>query len=126
VGEFKSSPHGLHYLVTTDKGSKVEWMLVNTVQENVEGFTRRKFEKANEVQCLQVMIGNPTKREFTGMVREKIITNFPVTVHNVNNVHCIFGPDLANLRGKTTRTKLERVRVKIVQIPWDLFNCISM
>ena len=30
-----------------------------------------------------------------------------------------FGPDLANLKGKTTGTKLERVRVEYVQIPWD-------
>jgi hypothetical protein len=65
------------------------------------------------------MIGNPTKREFAGMVREKLIINCPVTVHDINNANRIFGPDLANLRGKTTRTKLERVRVEIVQISWD-------
>jgi hypothetical protein len=50
--EFKSSPHGLHYLDITNKGSKVEWTLVNTVQENFEGFTRREVEKANEARCL--------------------------------------------------------------------------
>jgi hypothetical protein len=65
------------------------------------------------------MIGNPTKREFAGMVREKLITNCPVTVHEVNISYLIFGPDLANLWGKTTRTKPERMRVKIVQTPPD-------
>jgi hypothetical protein len=40
-------------------------------------------------------------------------------VHDVNNTNRIFGLDLANLRGKMTRTKPERVRVEIVQIPWD-------
>jgi hypothetical protein len=98
----------------------MEWMLVNTVQANFEGFTRRKVEKANEVQCLHGMIGNPTKREFAGMVHEKLITNCPVTVHDDNNTSYIFGPDLANLRGETTRTKLECVRVKIVQISWNV------
>jgi hypothetical protein len=34
----------------------------------------RKVEKANKVQRLQGMIGNPTKREFAKMVREKLIT----------------------------------------------------
>jgi hypothetical protein len=63
--------------------------------------------------------GNPTKREFAGMVREKLIANCPVTEHNINNASRIFGPVLASLRGKTTRTKLECVRVKIVQIPRD-------
>ncbi len=89
------------------------------VQVNFEGFTRHEVEKANELQCLQGMIGNSTKREFTGMVHEKLITNCPVTVHNVNNTNHIFGPDLANLRGKRTRTKPKCVRVVIVQIPQD-------
>jgi hypothetical protein len=40
-------------------------------------------------------------------------------VHDVNITHCIFGPDLANLRGKMTRTKPEYLSVEIVQIPWD-------
>jgi hypothetical protein len=119
VVEFKSSSHGLRYLDIINEGSKVEWMLVNMVQANYEGFTRREVEKANEAQRLQGMISNPTEREFAGMVHEKLVTNCPVTVHDANNTNCIFGPDLANLRGKTTRTKLECMRVEIVQIPWD-------
>ncbi len=81
--------------------------------------TRREVKKANEVRWLQGMIGNPTEREFAGMVCEKLITNCPVTVQDINNANCIFGPDLANLRGKTTMVKLECMRVKIVQIPQD-------
>jgi hypothetical protein len=65
------------------------------------------------------MIGNPTEREFTRMVREKLITNCPVTVHDINNANRIFVPDLANLRGKMTRLKPECMRVEIVQIPQD-------
>ncbi len=83
--EFKSSPRGLHYLDITNKDSGVEWMLVNMARANLEGFTRREVEKANEARRLQGMIGNPTKREFTRMVHEKLITNCPVTVHNINN-----------------------------------------
>ncbi len=120
--EFKLSPHGLHYLDVTDKDSRVEWMLVNMVQANFEGFTRRKVEKANEAQRLQGMIGNPTKREFAGMVHKKLITICPVTVHNINSANHIFGPDLANLSGKMTKTKPKCVRVKVVQIPWDFFQ----
>ena len=53
------------------------------------------------------------------MVREQLLTNCPVTVQDIDNANRIFGPDLANLRGKTTRTKPERVRVEYVQIPRD-------
>jgi hypothetical protein len=107
------------HAVYTTWMSPTKWMLVNTVQANFEGFTRHEVEKTNEARCLQGMIGNPTKREFSGMVCEKLINNCPVTVHDIKNATRIFGPDLANLGGKTTRTKPERVRVKIVQIPWD-------
>jgi hypothetical protein len=63
------------------------------------------MKKAQKARCLQGMIGNPTECEFEGMVREKLIANYPVTVRDIQNAHQIFGPDLANLRGKTTRTK---------------------
>ena len=75
------------------------------------------------------MIGNPTDTEFKGMVREKLITNCPVTVQDVENANRIFGPDLANLRGKTIRTKPEHVRIEYVQIPRDfveLHNYVTL
>jgi hypothetical protein len=65
------------------------------------------------------MIANPTEREFVGMVREQLLTNCPVTLRDVDNANRIFGPDVANLRGKVTTTELGCVQVKYVQIPWD-------
>jgi hypothetical protein len=65
------------------------------------------------------MIANPTKREFAGMVREQLLTNCPVIMQDIDNANRIFGPDLANLRGEMTRTKLECIRVEYVQIPQD-------
>ena len=53
------------------------------------------------------------------MVCEILITNCPVTVQDVENANRIFGPDFANLRGKTIRTKPEHVRIEYVQIPRD-------
>ena len=92
---------------------------VNTVRENFEGYTKHNLEKAKEARRLQGMVGNPTEHEFVGMVREKLIANCPITVRDVDNANRIFGPDLANLRGKTTRTKPDRVRVEYVEIPRD-------
>jgi len=68
------------------------------------------------------MIGNPTEKEPEGMVCEKLIANCPVTVQDVHNANRIFGPDLANLRGNTTRKKPEHVRVDYVKIPRDLVD----
>jgi hypothetical protein len=50
------------------------------------------------------------------MEQKKIITYCPVTVQDVRNANQIFGLDLANLRGKMTRTKPEHVRVDYMKI----------
>jgi hypothetical protein len=84
-------------------------MLVNTVRGNFEGYTRHKVERAREAHCIQGMIANLSEREFAGMVREQLLTNCPVAVCDVDNANQNFGPDLANLKGETTRTKSERV-----------------
>jgi hypothetical protein len=55
------------------------------------------------------MVGNPTKREFMGMVHEKLIANCPVTVRDIHNANQMFDPNLAILKGKTTRTKLRKL-----------------
>ncbi len=119
--EFKPSAWGLHYHDVSDASSNIELMLVNTVRENFEGYTRHKVTKAREARRIQGMIANLTKREFAGMVREQLLTNCPVTVWDVDNANQFFGPKLTNLRGNTTRTKPERVRVEYVQIPQDLY-----
>ena len=113
IVEFKPSEKLLHYHDTSEDSSNFECMLVNTVH------TKHDIAKAKETRRLQGMIGNPTDKEYKGMVREKLITNCPVTVQDVENAKRIFGPDLTNLRGKTIRTKPEHVRIEYVQIPWD-------
>jgi hypothetical protein len=47
------------------------------------------------------MIGNPSKEDFKGMVRENMIQNCPVSPAAITNVRAIFGLDLPSLRGKT-------------------------
>ncbi len=119
IVEFKPSNRGLHYHDVSDENSNIEMMLVNTVRGNFKGYTCHDIERAKEARCIQGMIANPTEKEFAGMVCERLLTNCPVTVCNVDNANRIFGPDLANLRGKTIGTKPDRVRVEYVQIPWD-------
>jgi hypothetical protein len=119
IVEFKPSNRGLHYHDVSDENSNIEMMLMNTVRGNFEGYTCHDIERAKEARRIQGMIANPTEREFAGMVPEQLLTNCPITVCDVDNANRIFGPDLANRRGKTTRKKTERVRVEYVQIPWD-------
>ena len=65
------------------------------------------------------MMGCPSDRDFTGMVRERLLANCPVATSDVQNANQIFGPDLAGLRGKTVRRKPEHVATDYVAIPRD-------
>ncbi len=96
--------------------------MVNTVRGNFEGYTKHDIKKAQEARCLQGIIRNPTEREFKGMVHEKLIAKCPVTVRDIQNAHQIFDPNLANLRGKMTRTKPEHVRADYVKITRDFMD----
>ncbi len=109
IVEFKPSAWGLHYHNVLDPESNIKLMLVNTVRGNFEEYTCHKVKRGREAQLIQGMIANPTEREFAGMVCEQLLTNCPVTIHDVDNANQIFGPDLTNLRGKATRIKLEPI-----------------
>jgi hypothetical protein len=120
IVEFKPCERGLHCHDVSNDESNIGLMLVNTVRGNFEGYTRKEIERVREARCIQGMIANPTEREFSAMVREKLLANCPVTVQDVNNAHHIYGRDLTNIRGKMTRRKPEHVQVDYVQIPQDL------
>ena len=47
------------------------------------------------------MMGIPSKKDYKGMVSNNLIAICPITSKDVSNVRTIFGPDLANIRGKT-------------------------
>jgi len=100
-----------------DQEEKDDFVMVNTIRKNFEGFTKHEIKKAQEARRLQGMIGIPTDREFAGMVREKLIANCPINVKDIQNANHIFGPDRANLRGKQTQTSPEHVRVDYVNVP---------
>jgi hypothetical protein len=76
---------------------------VQTVRGNYEGFTKRKVVQAKEARWAQAMLGNPSKKDYKGMVSNNLIANCPITSSDVTNLRTIFGPDLASIRGKTVR-----------------------
>ena len=90
---------------------------VQMVQGNMEGFTKHEVEEARKAREAQAMLGHPTDHDFLGIVRCGMISNCPVTANTVNNVHQIFGPDLAGIRGRTVRRPPESVTTDYVQIP---------
>ncbi len=101
---------------------KAALSLVQTVQGNMEGFTKREVEEARKACEAQAVLGHPTNRDFLGMVRGGMISNCPVTANAVTNACQIFGPDLAGVRGRTVRRPPESVTTNYVQIPWVILE----
>ncbi len=56
---------------------------VQTVQGNMEGFTKREVEEARKARKAQAMLGRPTDHDFLGMVCSGMISNCPVTANAV-------------------------------------------
>ena len=80
--------------VTKDKHT----MLVKTVQGNYEGFTKNETKQARRAQA---MMGNPSEKDYKGLVSNHLISNCPVTATDITNSQTIHGPALASVWGKT-------------------------
>ena len=65
------------------------------------------------------MIGSPSESDYKAMVSSNMIRNCPISQHDVSNARTMFGPQLAGVRGKTTRSKPEPVVEEYVEIPRD-------
>jgi hypothetical protein len=108
---------GMPYIDLKGVDGEVALDFVQTVQGNMEGFTRREIDEARAAQEAQAMVGHPTDRDFLGMVRANYILNCPVKEAAVKKAHQIFGPDLAGVRGRTVRRPPDAVRTDFFHIP---------
>ena len=97
-------------------------LLLNTVSENREGFTRREYEGVREVQRVMHLLGFLLERQFENMVCSNMIVNCLVTFSDVKNAKLIFGPDITSLKGKSGRRKPASVVTDYVDIPREILE----
>ena len=113
----KNNGKGMPYLNLQELEAKVALSFVQTVQGDMEGYTRRKVEEAHQARDVQAMVGHPTDREFLRMVRSGMIVDCPVTPTAVLNSNPFFDLPPEGERGRTVRTIPESVAVNHVRIP---------
>ena len=92
-------------------------LLVQTVQENFEGYTKREILQAKGACQAQARIGSPSEKDYKGMVSSNMIKNWPITMSNVTNTRNIFGPDLASIQGKMVLRTPALVVADYVAVP---------
>jgi hypothetical protein len=96
--------------------------LVTTVEENVNFYTPRQFERAKRARDLYHAIGTPSVEDFKSIIRMNAIGNNPVTTKDIVMAEKIFGPDVGNLKGKSTRRNPIPVVENHIEIPRDLIR----
>ena len=67
-------------------------------------------------------MGNPSERDYKGMVSNNIVPNCPITSADISNARAIFGPDLPSIRGKTVRRAPAPVVGDYVAVPRSLVD----
>ena len=114
---FVQSDRGLYY---TDVGRDTSEVLVNTVQENLENYTRGAIKRATLARSIQKMIGRPSTKDFLQIMQNNLLPNCPVTRDDIIAAEHIYGPEVGILKGKTVRGKSPEVKVNIEPIPPEI------
>jgi hypothetical protein len=110
---FQQSGSGLYYHNNTNRVV----VMVNTVEDNREGYTDRAYSTAKQARRALGMVGYPSEKDFKHMVSSNMIRNYPVTPKDIIAANNIFGPNAACMKGKTVRATQDPVLTEYVEIP---------
>lgn len=99
-------------------------VMVNTAQQNLQGYTKQEYEAAKIERERLAMVGNPSvsMKHYKNMVHSGMIKNCPISPADIITANQIFGPDVAYLRGKSVRQSPELVRTDYVKIPQEILK----
>ena len=110
---FHESDDGLYY----HDVNNTQQIYITTVTENKQKYSHNDVKRADGVRALQKVIGQPTAKQLSYLLDHHLIPNSPFTSHDVRRAEQIYGPDLGNLKGKTTRRNPPTVDQIIQQCP---------
>jgi hypothetical protein len=116
--EFCRSAEGLYY----HKPDITEISLIQTVEENKTFYTNRQVDRAQRARTLLHTLGCPSINDLKTVIKMNSITDCPVTVDDIDLAERIFGPDVASLKGKTTRSTPSPVVRDMIEIPQELIS----
>ena len=122
---FRMHPSGLH--IHDPEGNVFSF--VTTVKGNKVHFTKRQITGAEKARMLHASLGFPSQHDFKWILQSNQIVECPVIVQDAEIVYRIWGPNIAELKGKMTRKTPTSVELDIVQIPKEireLHHCVSL
>ena len=96
--------------------------MLETVQKNLEGYTKREVKKAILACEAQAMVAHPPDDKFKQMVSHENLRNCSVKVKDITNARALFGLNRSRLKGGTVRQNPERVDPVYTAIPRDFYE----
>eukprot|EP00978_Attheya_sp_CCMP212_P005490 scaffold12295_cov58-Attheya_sp.AAC.3 len=82
--------------------------------------TVRQFERAKRAREFYHAMGTPSIPDLLAILWMNIVKDNPITIKDIKLAEKIFGPDVATLKGKTTRHKPLVVIEDAIMIPREL------
>ena len=111
-----------HAIKDTQSESNTKVQFLETVDENKKFYTKRQFERAKRARELLYSLGYPSINNMKAIIRMNAIKNNPVTTEDVDIAQKIFGPNIATLKGKTTRCTPVPIIEDRIKIPRELIT----
>ena len=116
--EFRMHKSGLHYYDLHNK----HFALINTFSGNKEGYTQIQVKSAEFSRTLYAKLCYPSWKDFKWLIRSNQINDCSVTVEDVYVALNIWGKNIAELKGNTTRSKPNIVARDSVKSPMYLLK----
>ena len=106
VMKFDEHPSGLYIYKCNSTNDRVTgyYTMVSTVAVQKAMFSRREIKAADAARELYRKVGRPSEAEFQSILKNNFIINCPVTADDAKRAHIIYGPDIAVIKGKSTRS----------------------
>jgi hypothetical protein len=84
--------------------------MISTVVQQKQIFSHHEIQGADHARVVYQKLGRPVEEEFQHISSVNFLWNCPVTAANAKRALVMYGPNIATLKGKTTRTDaVERV-----------------
>jgi hypothetical protein len=104
---------GLHFYDPRNK----DFSFVTTVESNKLPFSKCQISGAEKACNLYTSLGYPSAKDFKWILQSNQIKDCPVMTQDAEVAIKIWGPNIAALKGKTTRRTPAPVVTDIVHIP---------
>ncbi len=102
--------------------SNMKVQFLETMNENKKFYMKRQFKHVQQAHRLLYSLGYPSINDLKAIIQINAIKNNPVTTEDVDIAQKIFGPNIATLKGKTTRCTPVPIIEDRIKIPRELIT----